>query len=265
MPRLVWLLLLVAIWSLTIPPTAHADEEKCRQVSPTVFAIQGEIDDAMAACVEARFRPSTTELVLNSSGGSVEAAIAIARHFEGSRLTMRVRKECISSCANYFLPLAGQLVVEPDALIVIHGGMDPMIIEETRSQGEPDLVITALSQLADLQLDFARRNGVHPGWLIYRNAGDTATEALDGAWGATSPSTRAYIVEEKMARSCLTGVQIAPYQDALDRGPLSPQRAPRLHEQGIARSASIACNRMGWDDVVRPSRSEPAPPPSPRR
>lgn len=264
MPRLVWLLLFVAAWTLTAPPTAHADDEKCRQDSPTVFAIQGEIDDAMAACVKARFQPSTTELVLNSSGGSVEAAIAIARHFEGRRLTMRVPKECISSCANYFLPLAGRLIIEPDALIVIHGGMDPMTIEETRIQGEPEMVITALSQLADLQLDFARRNGIHPGWLMYRNAGDTAVEALDGAWGAASPSTRAYIMEEKMARSCLAGVEIVPFQEALDRGPLSPQRAPRLHQQGIARSASIACNSMGWDDVVRPNRSAPAPPPAPR-
>lgn len=251
-PRLAWLLLLVAAWTLTAPPPAHADDEKCRQDSPTVFAIQGEIDDAMAACVEARFQPATTELVLNSSGGSVEAAIAIARHFEGRRLTMRVRKECSSSCANYFLPLAGRLIVEPGALIVIHGGIDPMLIEKTRNQGEPDLVITALSQLAELQLGFARRNAIPPGWLMYRNAGGTAVEALDGAWGEFSASTRAYIVEEKMARSCLAGVEIDPFQEALDSGPLSPRRAPRLHRQGIARSASVVCNSMGWDEVVRP-------------
>jgi len=262
LPRLAWLLLFFSAWSLTALPTAHADDENCRQVSPTVFSIQGEIDDAMAACVAARFQPTTTELVLNSSGGSVEAAIAIGRHFEGRRLSMRIGKECSSSCANYFLPLAGRLEVEPGALIVIHGGMDPMLIAESRSQGDPEVVVTALSQLAELQLDFARRNAIHPGWLLYRNAEDTMADALDGTWGEASEATRAYIVEEKMARSCLAGVEIVPFQEALDQGPLNPQRAPRLHQQGIARSGNIACNSMGWDDVLRPSLSAPAPPPA---
>lgn len=258
-----WACLLLAMaLTIALPSTARADDGSCRQDSPTVFAIQGEIDDAMAACVKARFQPTTTELLLNSSGGSAEAAIAIAHHFEGRRLSMRVRKACNSSCANYFLPLAGRLVVEPGALIVIHGGMDPMLIEKTRSQGEPDVVVAALSQLADQQLDFARRNAIHPGWLMYRNAGGTAVEPLDGAWGESSAATRAYIVEEKMARSCLAGVEIVPFQDALDRGPLSPRRAQRLHRQGIARSASVICNSMGWDDVLSSTRSEPAPPPA---
>lgn len=87
-------------------------------------------------------------------------------------------------------------------------------------------------------------------------------DALDGTWGSVSEATRAYIVEEKMARSCLPGVEIVPFQEALDQGPLNPQRASRLHQQGIARSASIACNGMGWDDVLRPTRSAPAPPPA---
>lgn len=255
------LLLAVALTS-ALPSTAQADDERCRQDSSTVFVIQGEIDDAMAACVKARFQPTTTELLLDSRGGSVEAAITIAQHFEGQRLSMRVRKECSSSCANYFLPLAGQLIVEPGALIVIHGGADPMLVEKMRGEGEPELVVTALSQLVELQLDFARRNTIHPGWLLYRLAGRATSDALDGVWEGSSASTRAYVVEEKMARSCLTGVEVLPFQDALDRGPLDPSRAQRLHQQGVARSANVVCNSMSWEDVIAPTRSAPAPPPA---
>lgn len=258
-----WTRLLLAVaLTAALPSTAQADDERCRQDSSAVFVIQGEIDDAMAACVNAHFEPTTTELLLDSRGGSVESAITIAQHFEGHRLSMRVRKECSSSCANYFLPLAGQLIVEPGALIVIHGGADPMLVEEMRDEGEPELVVTALSQLVELQLDFARRNAIHPGWLLYRQAGRATTDALNGAWVGSSASTRAYVVEEKMARSCLTGVEVLPFQDALDHGPLDPSRAQRLHQQGVARSANVVCNSMSWEDVIAPTRSELLPPPS---
>lgn len=257
------LLLAVALTS-ALPSTAQADDERCRQDSSAVFVIQGEIDDAMAACVEARFQPTTTELLLDSRGGSVEAAITIAQHFEGQRLSMRVRKECSSSCANYFLPLAGQLIVEPGALIVIHGGADPMLVEKMRGEGEPELIVAALSQLAEQQMHFARRNGIHPGWLLYRQSGQASSNALDGDWEGASTAIRAYVVEERMARSCLTGVEILPFQDSLDEGLLSPSRAQKLHQQGIARSGSVVCNSMGWEDVIAPTptRSAPAPPPA---
>lgn len=258
------LMLTIALTS-ALPSTTRADDEPCRQDSPTVFVIQGEIDAAMATCVKARFQSTTTELLLNSQGGSVEAAIEIAQHFEGQRINMHVRKECSSSCANYFLPLAGRLIVEPGALIVIHGGADPMLVEKMREEGEPELVVTALSQLAERQMDFARRNGIHPGWLLYRQSGQAESDALDGDWEGASTAIRAYIVEERMARSCLTGVEILPFQDALDEDLLSPSRAQNLHQQGIARSGSIVCNSMGWDDVIAPSRSALLPPRAPHR
>ncbi len=255
------LLLAVALTS-ALPATAHADDEHCRQDSPTVFVIQGEIDDVMAACVKARFQPTTTELLLNSRGGSVEAAITIAQHFEGHGLKMRVLNECSSSCANYFLPLAGQLIVEPGALIVIHGGADPMLVEKMREEGEPERVVAALSQLAEQQMDFARRNGIHPGWLLYRRSGQASSDALSGDWESASAAIRAYVVEERMARSCLIGVEILPFQDSLDEGLLNPSRAQKLHQQGIVRSGSIVCNSMGWEDVIAPTRSELLPPPA---
>lgn len=223
---------------------AQAAEGRCRAELPTVLSLTGRIDTALAACVAERLTPDITELVLDSEGGSADAAIDIAERLEGRRLTMRVRRECNSSCANFLLPLAGRLIIEPGALIVLHGSIDPLLVSRAETPAEAE----RLARTAERQHAFAVRNSVPPGWLLYRTANRTAVDALDGAWGGHTAETRAYIVEEQMARSCLAGVEIEPFQDALNRGPLRPDRAERLHRRGYARSATVVCNAMGWAD-----------------
>lgn len=229
-------------WSVVTPTKAAGG--RCRAESPTVLSLTGRIDTELAACVAERLTPAITELVLNSEGGSADAAMDIAERLEGRRLTMRVRQECNSSCANFLLPLAGRLIVEPGALIVQHGSIDPLQVSRAGTPEEAE----RLARTAQRQRAFAERNLVHPGWLLYRTAHRTAVDALDGAWGGHTAETRAYIVEEQMARSCLGGIEIEPFQDALDRGPLRPDRAERLHRRGYARSATVVCNTMGWGD-----------------
>lgn len=233
-------------------PASRAEAATCRQQSPEVFVLRGEIDQALADCVAQRLRPTTREVILDSRGGSVGPALDIAERFEGRRLTMRVRSECNSSCANYFLPLAGRLIVEPGAIIGLHGSLDPMLVASTRSRGQSEETVEKLIQTAQRQMIFARRNNIHPGWLLYRLADATATEALEGAWGGLTGERRMFIVEERMARSCLPNVEIVPYQAHLEAGPLRPDRAERLHRRGIARSATVVCNSMGWDDFPAP-------------
>lgn len=241
-------LLMAGLW-LTAPAEARAAD--CRQQSPEVFVITGEIDQALTDCVDRLFAPTTRELVLNSQGGSVEAALTIAEHFEGKGLTMRVRNECNSSCANFFLPLASRLIVERGAIIGLHGSIDPMLIASTRERGETVAAVNA-SRTAQRQMAFARRNNIHPGWLLYRLAGATTADALDGAWGGQTASSRMFIVEERMARSCLQNVEILPYQADLEATVLRPERVARLHRRGIARSATVVCNGMTWDDFPPP-------------
>lgn len=245
------LLVMAGLW--LVVPTTEARAATCRQQSPEVFILTGEIDKALADCVAERFQSTTREVILNSRGGSVGPALDIAERFEGRRLTMRVRNECNSSCANFFLPLAGRLIVEPGAIIGLHGSADPMLLARSRANGAPEDEMQRLTRVAERQLVFARRNNIHPGWLMYRAAGATATDGLDGAWGGQTPTSRMFLVEERMARSCLPGVEIDPYQAALDNGPLRPDRAERLHRRGIARSATVVCNAMGWDDFPAPA------------
>ncbi|RZJ28819.1 MAG: hypothetical protein EON85_08190 [Brevundimonas sp.] len=233
----------VGLW-LTLSAPSLAADIACRQQSPEVFVLTGEIDQALADCVAERLQPTTREVILNSRGGSVGPALDIAERFEGRRLTMRVRNECNSSCANFFLPLAGRLVVERGAIIGLHGSLDPMLIAHTRQRGQP---VDALTRTAERQMAFARRNDIHPGWLMYRLADETSVQGLDGEWGGQIAEARMFIVEERMARSCLPNVEIEPYQADLDAGPLRPDRAERLHRRGIARSATVVCNAVGWE------------------
>ncbi|RZJ80098.1 MAG: hypothetical protein EON88_32320 [Brevundimonas sp.] len=240
----------VGLW-LTLPAPSLAADIACRQQSPEVFVLTGEIDQALADCVAERLQPTTREVILNSRGGSVGPALDIAERFEGKGLTMRVRRECNSSCANYFLPLAGRLIVERGAIIGLHGSIDPMLIADSRDRGDTVAAVN-LIQTAQRQMAFARRNDIHPGWLLYRRAGATATEGLDGAWGGQTSASRMFIVEERMARSCLPNVEIVPYQADLEATVLRADRLERLQRRGVARSATVVCNGVGWDDFPPP-------------
>ncbi len=222
---------------------AAQNEDLCRQATPESFVLSGPIDAAMTECVQSRFAPTTNELLLTSRGGSADQAMRIAERFEGRRLTMRVRGECNSSCANYFLPLAGRLIVEPGAVIVVHGGIDPSLISRTQASanGMVDGQVDNLEEIAGRQAAFMARNQVNPGWLLYREAGSTAVERLDGAWADFDADTKAWLVEETMAKSCLPNTVVEYMTDR--RGEwLSEGRRRALRRQHIARSNTVVCN-----------------------
>jgi len=217
-------------------------DDLCHQATPETFVLSGPIDAAMTACVESRFAPTTTELILTSRGGSADQAMRIAEGFEGRRLTMTVKEECNSSCANYFLPLAGRLIVEPGAVIVIHGGIDPSLISR---QLVPDGGMAAagvdLQPIAERQRAFVARNGINPGWLMYREANSLSVQRLDGELANADARTKAWLVEETMAKSCLPNTVVEYRTDR--RGEwLSESRRRALRRQNIARSNTVVCN-----------------------
>lgn len=236
------------LW-LTLPASVEA--ATCRHQSPEVFVLTGEIDRALADCVARLMGPATREVILTSRGGSVTAALDIAERFEGRGLIMRVRDECNSSCANYFLPLASQLIVERGAIIGLHGSIDPLLIDNARARGDAVAAVNA-TQTAQRQMAFARRNGIPPGWLLYRLPGETRSRGLDGDFAGETPETRMFIVEEAMARACLPKVTIVPYQADLRDTVLRRERQTRLHRSGIARSNDAICNAVSWDDFPPP-------------
>jgi hypothetical protein len=204
----------------------------CEQRTAEVFAITGAIDAELTRCVRESFAESTRELVLNSEGGSIEAALDIAEVLQGRNLTMRVEDECNSSCANYFLPLARRIEIGPEAMVLLHGSIDPWTIDRMRSnkpafmamqarngrsaeQAETDFagLISKSEALATRQAEFTRRHAVAPGWMLFRMPG---SEDIPGLINHPT-DVKAILVEEPMLRSCLPNVEIAPYQQALER------------------------------------------------
>ena len=232
---------LVALVLLSLGGVARA--APCEQRSPTVFALNGETNLAMAACVTAKLRPTTTELVVDSPGGPSGVAMDIAdRLARLGDLTIRVDGQCASSCANYFLPLGRRLLVGRQAIIMVHGGMDPAQVSKVAPSER-----ASIQALADKQRAFALRHRIPPGWLLYRTAAaPTRVDGLDGAycWRST-PDAELYLVEAPMLRSCLPGLDVTAYEAWLN-SQLTPERVARLKQNRIVATGTIVCNGQKW-------------------
>lgn len=238
--------------------TVARQEAPCRQVNPAVFVIKGPTDRALAECVTANFADTTTELILTSQGGDVAAALDVAERMEAARMVVRVRGECNSSCANYILPLAQTLIVEPDSIIMLHGSIDPRhvrrleadrarIIQQSVDKGllradavaEYEELLRHTTALVQRQRVFSERHHVSPGWLIYREndrtwfgrhlKGRYARGVLPRGFGY-----RYLIVDAPMLASCLPRVRVRPFH--LRRLGLYP-----LYFRGAVSSSTMEC------------------------
>ena len=241
------------------------DPTRCEQASATTFVLEGPVNQAMTDCVRARLAPTTTELVVNSGGGDIRQALDIAELLEPLRLTVRVRERCYSSCANYFLPLAQRLIVEPGAAIVLHGGADPQFLRnemEARERRVREImrearvdraeaetryaaIVDGIRALIERQRAFAARHNVGLGWFLYREEGDRDV----GRWlsGERGPKPhlfgwRLMLVEEPMIRSCLPDVEIEPFQRRLEAEFIeNRERWARFQRAEGLRSLTLQC------------------------
>lgn len=124
--------------------------------------------DAAASAAE---EPRT--LVITSTGGDVEAGMALGTWVFEHALDVHVPDYCISSCANYVFTAGKQKVLGPTALVVWHGGTT----QEGLSGGSPceyldapgvpcdekklrQLLEETLARVQRLEADFFARIGV---------------------------------------------------------------------------------------------------------
>lgn len=239
---------------------------RCEQVDPATFMLQGPVDEAMADCVRAALAPTTTVLVVDSGGGDLKQALDIAELLEPLSLTVRVRERCYSSCANYFLPLAERLIVEPGAAIVVHGGADPKFLHEeanerreqriraimrdagvgrTEAEARFEASVEGVRTLIRRQAAFAARHNVGPGWFLYREPGDRDV----GRWLTGERGSRPHpfgwrlmLVEEPMLRSCLPDVEVEPFQQRLEAEFIDDrERWSRFRRAEGLRSLTLEC------------------------
>jgi hypothetical protein len=245
-------------------------ETVCAQTTPTSFTIAGRITRATAECVASTLQPGTTELIVDSAGGELAAALDIAERIAPAHLTVRVRGSCHSACANYFIPVARRLVVEPGAYILIHGGADPKLVHEqlenrrdrelrqimrtehlSRAEAEARFernLVTAHA-LVERQRDFARRYGVGLGWFIYREQADEGLGRYLVGERGPKPHPFGYryvLAEEMLVRSCVPRVEIEPFQQQLEAGFINnPARYRDFRRLQGLRSLTLRCGDPG--------------------
>ena len=111
--------ILAAVLAISVELAQGCQTEFFR--SGEALSLRGCISAASATEFLRRLPESSGEVIIDSEGGSVEAAIEMATSLNASGRPLRIRGRCKSSCANYLLAAARLVRVEPGAEVVFHG------------------------------------------------------------------------------------------------------------------------------------------------
>ena len=215
----------------------------------THLALSGPTDEKMLACVEENISPRLKAVTVNTNGGNVKTAMKTADLLAPNNVTLTVKSNCNSSCANYFLPVAGRIIVQKNANIMLHGSIDEGFVQRVATQRGQRPVPASAKDIEQQQKEFVEKYDVDLGWLMYRTAAQydskSASDYLTGepeVWGADNAKIRSYIAEEDFIRSCLRDVQIDPFEDTIAQQVYDSKKLQsRLAKQGIYPSGSMRC------------------------
>jgi hypothetical protein len=143
-------------WIESHSPAPPAQTALTRVVSPRTICFDGQVyastlKDAVAwadgAAKASRARP---RLVVRSTGGDADVAMALAETLQRLGAEVTVVDYCMSSCANYFFAALPRRRVVPGALILFHGGfstekrsefaemLDKALRDPAMARGAPD-------------------------------------------------------------------------------------------------------------------------------
>ncbi len=245
-----------------------SETSPCRLIKADTLLLEGMIADPMLNCVQAKLHPAVTTVIVNSSGGEVGPGREIGYLIGRAERQLIIREQCLSSCANYFVPAAASVLLEPQSVIGLHGTPDPMFhdfselealvakLRQTNSSSlagaERSLALKKARRAKELAAEqaFSERFSVPPGWRHYREVGDHAYAWLrhfqDSTQDGVTPDNF-MIVEEDMIRSCLPEVEINAYQDTLDTSVFAdPDIWSKLKSDiGAYRSRGLMCRPYG--------------------
>jgi hypothetical protein len=143
------------------------EQPKCEHPRPGHVVYRGE-SQGLAACLEQVGEGRIEELRISSGGGGAWETLRLMQRFAGRIELVVVDRLCASSCANYVIPAARRLRVEPDSHVLLHGSpnlrdIDPQeasVLEQLRAgirAGNPQMSDTEVNQRAT------------EGWNLMRN------------------------------------------------------------------------------------------------
>lgn len=207
------------------------------------LTLRGPTDAAMLACVQRHASPAIRRVIVNSGGGDVNSALSIAELLAPLRAEIVVRRECHSSCANYLLPVARRITLEPDSWILLHGSIDAHALTQMLASGGD-------RALYDRQMAFAERFDIPLGWLLFRtdeefragSPGRHVTGKIQ-TWSSAGDANIAYTVaEEAFLHSCLPRVEITPFAATRSqRLYADPRFRARWARRNTYPSGTLAC------------------------
>lgn len=225
---------LILIW----PEAAQAGS--CKIINSTTLYLKGDTDEKMWTCIEKTDLSSIETVQLKSGGGRVKWALKIAERLAPIKARMIVKDRCHSSCANYFLPLARSVRVQPKAQILLHGSMDPGFARKHNHEQS-----WARVQAQDR---FAKQHRIHRGWLMYREHYDQGRggllEYFDGEYGwPEEDGTIKYIqVEQKLFESCFPDIPIIfEKPNSSEQARSNDKQKQKFLKKGIRPSGSYIC------------------------
>jgi hypothetical protein len=151
-------------------------------LSPEILKLQGRIERGD----EDKFRDALTDevkvLIVNSGGGDVIPALAMAERIRARGLRVVVDGACVSSCADYLFVAGRRQVVLQDSVVLWHGGITRDAIQAMRDALR-DMMVQAKVPEADIRKNVDRVGGEMDAALVaqdrlYKEIGLT-TDLLD--------------------------------------------------------------------------------------
>lgn len=236
------------ISACTITPSLLAEQTLiCRKVSQTVLQVAGPTDHEMKTCLRENLNKEIKVLRLTSGGGSASLAMDIGEMLAARPLKIIVSEQCASSCANYLLPVAAEIYVDADSLIMLHGSIDEGFVANARTI-QSDTVISEFESLQTRQDAYALRFKIPGPWLLERESYASFGSPLAGLTGQFSDFHRETSKRSKLlpgpdfVKSCFPHVEISFSDRSLAIKALNDVRvARRLARQGYFSSGTARC------------------------